>query len=312
MEYINLKNSDLIVSRFCMGGCPMGGYDWGETHEEDFIKAIHTALDNGVNFFDTADTYGLGQSERTLSKGLGTHRHEVVIQSKFGVDAGHGKTVIDNSPAYIRKALDGSLKRLDTDYLDIYVVHYWDKTTPVEEIMGELERQREAGRIRYFGISNIYSDLFDEWLRYRGKIVTSQYEFSLACRSHEEEIKMAAEKLDSTPLTWGSLGQGILTGKYNEETQFGDNDRRRRDVYVNFHGEKLHKNISIVERIKGIATQYNVTCAAVAIRYILDYLKESVVIAGVKNEDQMMSNLAAMDWNLNEYDISILDTVSKL
>ena len=93
MEYLQLNHSDLTVSRFCMGGCPMGGFGWGETNKQDFIRAIHTALTEGVTFFDTADTYGLGQSERTLAEGLGTHRQEVVIQTKFGVRAGNGLTI---------------------------------------------------------------------------------------------------------------------------------------------------------------------------------------------------------------------------
>lgn len=105
MEYVTLRNSDLKVSRLCMGGCPMGGYGWGESDEQGFIDAIHAALDSGVNFFDTADTYGLGWSEETLAKGLGTCRHEAVIQSKFGVrvmeDMVGRKTIYDNSPDYI-------------------------------------------------------------------------------------------------------------------------------------------------------------------------------------------------------------------
>ena len=104
MEYTVLKNSDLKVSRICMGGCPMGGYGWGEVQETELIGAVHTALDQGINFFDTADTYGLGQSEITLGKALGMHRKEVIIASKFGVRAGNGKTVYDNSPAWIREA----------------------------------------------------------------------------------------------------------------------------------------------------------------------------------------------------------------
>ena len=147
MEYLRLNNSDLTVSRFCMGGCPMGGFDWGETNQKDFIEAIQTALAEGVTFFDTADTYGLGQSERTLAKGLGNHRKDVVIQTKFGVRVGNGKTIIDNSPAWIQEALDRSLKRLNTDYIDLYVVHYWDQKTPPEEIVAELERQKAAGKI---------------------------------------------------------------------------------------------------------------------------------------------------------------------
>ena len=311
MEYVKLNNTDLIVSRFCMGGCPMGRYDWGETREENFIDAIHTALDMGVNFFDTADTYGLGESERTLAKGLENHRKDVVIQTKFGVKAGHGKTTIDNSPDYIRIALDNSLHRLNTDYIDIFVVHYWDQITPVEEIIGELEIQKQAGKIRYYGISNIFWDIKDQWLPFYNRFATAQYEFSLACRTHEEELKMASSQLGTSSLTWGSLGQGILTGKYNEQSFFGSNDRRRRDVYINFHGDKLKHNLKIVEQLRIVAEQHEQTCSAVAIRFILDYLNNSVVIAGVKNAGQMKANLAAMDWNLDKTEVDKLDLVSR-
>ena len=149
MEYINLKNSDIKVSRFCMGGCPMGQYGWGEVQEKDLLDAIAQAVDLGVNYFDTADTYGLGQAEITLGKGLGTHRKDVVIQSKFGVRAGQGKTIYDNTPDYIQQALDQSLNRLRTDYIDIYVIHYRDYTTPIEEVVEKLRNLKNEGKIRY-------------------------------------------------------------------------------------------------------------------------------------------------------------------
>ena len=212
MEFVKLKHSDLIVSRFCMGGCPMGGYGWGKSNEQDFLDAIHTALDLGVNYFDTADTYGLGQSERTLAKGLGIHRQEVVIQSKFGVKAGHGPTAVDNSPAYIRKALEDTLRRLQTDYLDVYVVHYWDRETPAEDVIGELAKLRQEGKIRYFGISNISRDQIPRWRSENWFPVNAQYEFSLACRTHEAAIRSAIEVLNITPLTWGIVAALILVG----------------------------------------------------------------------------------------------------
>ena len=130
MEYITLKNSDLEVSRFCMGGCPMGGYGWGNVQKTELVDAVRTALDNGVNYFDTADTYGLGQSEMTLAEALGADRKRVVIQTKFGVRQGEKGTFYDNSPEYIEEALDASLKRLNTDYIDIYTLHYRDGRTP--------------------------------------------------------------------------------------------------------------------------------------------------------------------------------------
>ena len=148
MEYVNLKNSDLRVSRLCMGGCPMGGHGWGIVQEQDLIDAVHTALDQGLNFFDTADTYGLGQSERTLSRALGGRRDQVVIASKFGVRVENHSTFYDNSPQWIRTACENSLRRLNTDYIDLYQIHYRDGHTPLEVVVETLERLRDQGKIR--------------------------------------------------------------------------------------------------------------------------------------------------------------------
>lgn len=311
MEYINLKNTDLKVSRFCMGGCPMGGYGWGKVDESDLLTSIGEAVANGVNFFDTADTYGLGASERTLAKGLGSHRNEVVIQSKFGVRAGDGKTFYDNSPEYMRKALEESLTRLKTDYLDIYAIHYRDGVTPLEEVVESLKELRKEGKIRYFALSNIHSDDIDEYLRFKGEFVTCQNEFSLACRKNEDELLRMQNELLLTPMTWGSLGQGILSGKYDKNSVFGKDDRRSRDIYVNFHGEKLEKNLEIVEVLKKISAEHGKSVAACAIRWILDKMPESVTIVGVKRPEQVLSNLEAYDWHLSAEEINALDDISK-
>lgn len=311
MEYITLKNTDLRVSRFCMGGCPMGGYNWGKVQEDEFIGAIHKALDVGVNFFDTADTYGLGQSERTLAKGLGSRRNEVIIETKFGVRVGGGKTVYDNSPEYIEEALDSSLRRLNTDYIDIYLIHYRDGVTPIDDVVEKLTHLQEKGKIRYFGLSNIKKEDIDEFKPYKGLFVNCQDEFSLACRKNENDLRALQTELDLTPMTWGSLGQGILTGKYDRNSVFGNDDRRSLDIYVNFHGEKLLKNLEIVEVMKKIATKYEKPISAVAIRYILDFLPESVVLCGAKRPEQIIQNAEGTDWSLSCEDLNLLNEVSK-
>lgn len=310
MEYINLKNSDLKVSRVCMGGCPMGGYGWGDVQEQELLDAIHVAMEHGLNFFDTADTYGLGQSERTLAKGLGSKRKDVVIESKFGVRTGGGKTVYDNSPAYIREALEGTLQRLNTDYVDIYTIHYRDET-PIEDVVDTLVRLREEGKVRYFGLSNIHEDGLAELLPYKGMFVNCQDEYSLACRKFEADLNKVAEEMQLNPLTWGSLGQGILTGKYDRDTMFGSNDRRSRDIYVNFHGEKLMKNLDIVDVMRPIAEAHGVSVAAMAVRYILDYLKDSVVLVGAKRPSQILGSIEATGWSLTNEEIKVLDEVSR-
>ena len=312
MEYITLQNTGLRVSRFCMGGCPMGGYGWGSVQESELLDAIHAALDAGVNFFDTADTYGLGQSERTLAKGLESRRRDVVIESKFGVRVGGGKTVYDNSPEYIQQALEESLRRLNTDYIDVYLIHYRDGKTPIADVVGKLEELKAAGKLRYYGLSNIHGDGLEELLPYAGRFACCQDELSLACRKNEDDLRAVQSRLRATPMTWGSLGQGILTGKYNRENVcFGADDRRSREIYVNFHGEKLEQNLRIVEALKKIAANREKSVAACAIRWILDTLPESVVIAGVKRPAQLSANVEAMGWTLNEEELRELNEVSE-
>lgn len=311
MEYITLKNSDLKVSRICMGGCPMGGYGWGNVQEQELIDAVNVAVDNGVNFFDTADTYGLGQSEITLGKALGSRRKEVVIATKFGVHAEPGKpTFYDNSPNYIRKCIEGSLKRLGTDYIDLYQVHYRDGVTPICEVIDTLDELKKNGYIRYYGLSNIYQSDFEELKQQKGKFVSFQDEYSLACRKNEKDIICLSKELSLTPLTWGSLGQGILTGKYDKNASFGSDDRRSRDIYVNFHGEKLLKNLEIVEEMKKISKQRGKSVASIAIRFILDYIKDSVVLVGVKRPSQLISNIEAVDWKLSDEVLNNLINIS--
>ena len=291
----------------------MGGYGWGDVQEKELIDAVHTALDQGVTFFDTAETYGLGQSELTLGKALGSRRQDVVISDKFGVHAKAGQpTFYDNSRDYVIEACEGSLKRLGTDYIDVYTIHYRDGKTPLAEVVDTLEYLQKQGKVRYFALSNVGEEDEKELAELRGKFVSFQDEYSLACRKNEKTMNELSEKYDLTPLTWGSLGQGILTGKYNlENTKFGPDDRRSRDIYVNFHGEKLKKNLEIIEVMRGIAESHNTSVSSVAIRFILDFLKDSVVLAGVKRPEQLLGNTEAFGWTLTQDEIKVLNEISK-
>ena len=311
MEYITLKNSDLRVSRLCMGGCPMGGYGWGIVEERELIDAVHAALDRGINFFDTADTYGLGQSERTLGKALGSRRGEAVIATKFGVRVENGRTTYDNSPEWIVTACENSLRRLHTDYIDLFQVHYRDGKTDLSTVVETLETLRRQGKIRYFGLSNLKRKDLPELEHHKGSFVSLQNQYSLACRDFERDILELSEKIEVSPLTWGSLGQGILTGKYDKNVAFSIDDRRSREIYVNFHGKKLLKNLEIVEQLKTIAEAYGKPVSAVAIRFILDYLPGSVVLCGIKRPAQILGNAEALDWALEQQDVRLLDEISR-
>lgn len=312
MEKVLLGNSDLEVSRLCFGGCPMGGYNWGEVSRVELINAVNEAIDNGINFFDSADTYGLGEGESTLSEALGNKRSKAIIATKFGVRVENGNTFYDNSPKWINYAVEKSLKRLRTDYIDLYQLHYRDNKTDINDIVETLDRLKSRGLIRHYGLSNINEDDINELEKYSGEFVSFQNEFSLACRKNENDIFSLSRELKATPLTWGSLGQGVLTGKYNIESKFASNDRRSKKLYINFHGEKFNRNLEIVEHIKGLSKNLGKTVPSIAIRWILDYIPNSVVIAGIKNSRQLHSNISALGWNLNNSQIKDLERISIL
>ena len=204
------------------------------------------------------------------------------------------------------------MKRLGSDYVDIYIIHYRDGKTPMSDVVDKLVELRDAGKIRYFGLSNIYEETMDEIRSYKDLFVSCQNEYSLATRKYEKDLFLQASKLGVTPTTWGSLGQGILTGKYTSDNiSFDKNDRRSRDIYVNFHGEKLEKNLQIVDVLKEIAVNHGKSIPACAIRYILDYIPDSVVLAGVKRPSQLLSNIEAMGWNLSSEELEWLDAISR-
>lgn len=311
MERIKLKKSDLQVSRLCVGGFTLGQYECGQVDKSELIATVHYALDAGINFFDTADTYGLGESERTLSEALGSRRHEAIIATKFGVRVIPGRgTIFDNSRTWLEEALFGSLKRLNTDYIDLYQIHNRDGKTSIAELVDNLDRLKAKGYIRYYGFSNIGAADIDEIEPYKDSFISVQNEYSLANRSLENDLHRFTAQLNLTPMTWGSLGEGILTGKYDGNTIFDQDDRRSRKAYVNFHGEKLAKNLLIVDEMRSISERTGKSIPAIAIRFILDNLPESVVIAGVKNQEQLTSNISALDWYLDEEDLKTLRAIS--
>lgn len=311
MEGIQLKGISMPISRLCAGGCPAGEYGWGNVDHRQIEGAIRRAFELGIRFFDTADTYGLGRSEQNMGEVLHDVRDQVVIATKFGVRVENGKTFYDNSPAYIDQALARSLRNLRTDYVDLYQIHYLDGVTPVDAVMEALLRHKRAGRIRAIGLSNITPAQAAAFAPYAQEIASFQNHYSLAHRDGEADMLAISQTLDAVPLTWGSLGQGILTGKYGPDVHFESNDRRSRSVYDNFYGEKLQKNLCIVDAMRPIANSHGVPVAAVAVRFILDHLPNSVVIAGMKSPAQAESNALALTFRLTPEETEALEAVSR-
>ena len=300
MERTRLGSTDIQVSRVGFGGCPMGGHGWGEVEDGLVQNAIHAAVDRGVNFFDVADVYGLGHSEEILGEVLSPQRSNVVVATKFGVVVGAaGKSSYDSRPAWILKAVDQSLKRLKTDYIDLYQLHYWDGETPFDDIFDCLDRLRELGKIRCFGICNTgFAQLGLEHIR---SLTAYSFEFSLAQPKHHSEIALFRERSAASFLSWGTLGQGILSGKYRREGGFGTDDRRSRVEYTNFHGEGFERSMRILKRMESVGLQAGGrSLHEIAIRWVLDSCLGSIALVGMKNPDQVRKNLRALTWSLPE------------
>jgi aryl-alcohol dehydrogenase-like predicted oxidoreductase len=309
VQYIQL--GDLKVSRLGFGCDQLGGHAWGRVDPSEVQKSIRTAVDLGVTLFDTADCYGRGGSESRLGQALVGRRKGVAIATKFGVRLDRdGVAWRDNSGAWFEEALAGSLRRLRTDYIDLYQVHYWDERTPWEEIFSRLERKREAGLIRWYGVSNELVGAKTFNTRPLG-FVSCSFELSLANGSNQARIQSMRNDWNVGFLSWGSLGQGVLSGKYAGTENLGRGDRRRRPTYSNFQGDHLVRNLLLVEQIRSCLTDYTgATTAQIAIRWILDRFDYSVALVGAKTREQIRENAAAVDIRLADSDVALLSRLA--
>lgn len=290
----------LTVSRLALGGCPLGGHGWGAVDTDEAVAAVRRAVERGIDFFDTADVYGLGRSEELLAHALGDDRQRVTIATKFGVRVEGGRTIRDISPAYLRQALEGSLRRLRLECLPLYYVHWPDGATPIEAAVEELDRCRAAGKVRAIGVSNFDADQLRRACRV-APIAALQVQYSLVERPAADLCRAAAE--GSVPLvTWGSLAQGLLSGKYSATTRFGPDDRRSR--YDGFQGPRLAQNLRLVARVQRLAERLGRTPSQVALRWLLDTPGIGVVLFGAKRPEQVEDNAGALGWRLTaaEYD----------
>ena len=312
-DTVRLKGIERPVSRIGFGCCPMGGHGWGSTSKAELEEAVRAALDLGINFFDTADVYGLGEAERILGKVLKGQRERAVIGTKFGVRRDGDRSFYDNSPRWIRKALEGSLRRLETDYVDLYQVHYHDKKTPLEQISEVLEELVSEGKTRAIGLTNIDPV---EYIGNEGNcpLATYSFEYSLVKRKSEPIVKNLANKNPKLAfLSWGSLGQGLLSGKYGPDCNFAHDDRRSDPRYENFHGDRFSQSLKVVNALRVVSEEIgDLKIYQVALRWILDKLPGSIALVGVKSRRQIEGNTGALGWKLNEEQMECLDAVSSV
>ena len=239
MEYTKLTNTELEISRIGIGCWAIGGHGWGYVDDNESIKAIHAALDSGVNFFDTADVYGLGHSERILSKALGNHRSNVVISTKFGLEWDESGNIQNNTtPERVVEAVENSLRRLNIESIPLYLIHHFDGVTPIERTMEALIECKKAGKIQNIGCSNLSMEMVDEANRLI-PLSAVQIPYNVIDRGVEEDILPFLKELNISSLAFSSLAHGLLSGKYASKVEFSHDDIRSRSPYFQDQQYKL-------------------------------------------------------------------------
>jgi len=305
-----LGTSGAPVLRVAFGCEQLGGHNWGEVVVSDVLSAIDEAIDCGVNLFDTADCYGLGESERRLGALLRARRSNVMVATKFGVRVDpSGRVSYDSSPEWAERALDASLSRLQTDCVDLLQLHYWDRRTPIAATLECMERLRIAGKCRYIGATNVSAADLPRVLP--EGFVSLSLEHSLVARGSETDAQAAGER-GLTFLGYGTLAQGLLSGRYGPDHRFGGNDRRSRATYVQHHGARRDRNMSIVAVISEAAAALGASPAQVAIAWVLERLPRSIALVGLKRSAQLREALGALELRLTDPWRTRLDDISAL
>jgi len=291
------------IGSLAMGCEQMGGTDWGRVDLSETRRAVRCALDLGVKVFDTADVYGLGQSERELGRALGKDRHSAVIVTKFGIrwrrkpKGERALTFRDASPNYVTRALEGSLRRLRVEAIPVYLVHWPDPAVRLEDTLGALEAEREKGKVVAYGLSNFDVEQIAHATR-SFPVGAVECPFSLIQHTLGEAICRAVRPAGLMTLTYGVLGQGLLTGKYQVRSRFDESDRRSR--LPQFADDQWPKYKNLLSSLKRASIERGKSMAQVAIRWVLDSGLVNCAIIGAKTPEQVEGAVGALGWALTQ------------
>lgn len=309
MKYVKLKDSEIEISVITLGTWAIGGSHWGPHDEENAARAIEAALENGINAIDTAPVYGDGHAEELIGKVIKGKRDRVFLATKCGLNIYKRTYERDLSPAYIETDLNGSLRRLGTDHIDLYQCHWPDPRTPVEETMGALTRFQQQGKIRHIGVSNFSASELSEALRVV-PIFSAQPHYSLLERSCEKDLLPLCVKNGINVFPYGSLGAGMLTGKYRECPRFTKGDAR--SFFYRFFKPKYWPGVRrLIDAVEEIAAQKGVRPGAVALSWLLARPGVRSVIAGARSAAQVKENIANVPVSLTEEDLRVLEERSR-
>ena len=304
MQYRNFGKSDLVTSVIGFGTWPMGRGMFGAFDEDEIARAVDFSIDSGVTLFDTAEVYGWGASEEQLGKLLKGRRDKVVLVSKGGTpwNESKGKTDRDSSREQLTKALEGSLRRLQTDYLDLYLVHWPDESRPFSEPMEAFAEFQSQGKIRYGGVSNFSAEQMRESLE-TFPVICNQVGYHLFDSRPEPEVFPFCKEQGLGVMAYSALAHGLLTGTMTPDIEFPSDDWRRGLVAFGqplFEGEHFLDNLRKVDGLKEFAADRGRSVAQLAIAWVLSNPVVSVALVGVRNPVEMEENVGTSDWVLTE------------
>jgi aryl-alcohol dehydrogenase-like predicted oxidoreductase len=312
MEYRRLGNTGLKVS-----GVGLGGNNFGRrADEQTSIAIINHALDRGINFIDTADVYDRGRSEEFVGKAVKGKRSHVIIATKFRDPMGDGSNERGGSRYYVMKAVDASLRRLQTDYIDLYQMHRPDPTAPIEETLRVLNDLVRSGKVRYIGCSNfaawqLCKALWTSKFNNLHSFVTVQTKYNLLERQIEEELVPCSQAYGTGVIPWGPLSGGFLTGKYRQGEKAPPDWRLSRPISI-YDGIFTDANWNRLAKLETFAVGQGHTVGELAIAWLLAKPWVSTVIAGARKVEQVSANVAAVNWKLTADEIAEVEAVSRV
>ena len=310
LEYINIDGTSLVSSRIALGTWAIGGWMWGGTDEKESIRTIHKALDQGINLIDTAPIYGYGRSEEIVGEALrlGGRRDSVILATKVGLDWTNGKVERNSTRQRILHEFEDSLRRLQTDYIDIYQVHWPDPLVSIEETAATLRELYGQGRIRAIGVSN-YSPA--EMARFSAvaPLHTIQPPYNLFEREIEDEILPFAVGRRITTLTYGALCRGLLSGAMHLDRQFASGDMRK-TTDPKFQPPHFAEYLNAASRLDAFAREnYGKRVIHLAVRWLLDQPGVGVALWGARHPEQLAAIREVIGWSLGKSGFAAINAI---
>ena len=313
MEQRKMGNTDIVCSAIGFGTWEMSTTMYGDIDVNEASKAVNAAIDRGITLFDTAEVYGPFHSEELLAKALGERRKEITLVTKVGFNYNdEGRVIGTNSRHdYVIERAEGCLQRLQTDVIDLLLIHWRDHDAPLDETVGALDKLKKDGKIRYYGVSNFDIEMMETCQQY-GNLAVNQVGYNLFDRRMEKEVLPYCLEHNIGFMGYGTLGFGLLTGAFTPETTFAENDWRSHMSTFGlplFEREHFLKELQVGKQLAELADSYGRSLAQLAIAWSLGHAAVSVALVGMRNEQELRENIAAAEWQLSSDDRAEIDRI---